>query len=138
MKETATSERGIGFVEANRSGIKNYGEEKIIGHTEEGEGDSLRVQRADVKKALGSVHKMNSGGNVIALYGDKSFMQNMGTSKTTRITHWQSPYVTHVWALVKEGEVAKETEKVLNGNRFAILATESEVQQGFTRRAEAP
>ncbi len=40
-----------------------------------------------------------------------------------------------VWVPVKEGEVAKETEKVLKGTRFAMLATESEVHQGFTRRA---
>ncbi len=36
---------------------------------------------------------------------------------------------------VKGGEVAKETEKMLKGNRFAMLAgEESEVQQDFTRR----
>ena len=39
------------------------------------------------------------------------------------------------WVPVKEEEVAKETEKALKGNRFAILATESEVHQGFARRA---
>jgi hypothetical protein len=35
---------------------------------------------------------------------------------------------------VKEGEVAKETEKVLKGNRIAILPTEGDDQQVFTRR----
>ncbi len=40
----------------------------------------------------------------------------------------------YVWVPVKEGEVARETEKVLKGNRFAILATENEVHQDFTRR----
>ena len=39
-----------------------------------------------------------------------------------------------VWVPVKEGEVVKETERVLNDNRFAILARESEVQQDVTRR----
>ncbi len=40
----------------------------------------------------------------------------------------------YAWVPVKEGEVVKETEKVLKGNRFAILAAESEVHQDFTRR----
>ncbi len=30
MKETAMSKRGVGFVAANGSGIKNYGEKKIV------------------------------------------------------------------------------------------------------------
>ncbi len=40
----------------------------------------------------------------------------------------------YIWVPAKEGELAKETGKVLTGNGFAILATESEVQQDFTRR----
>ncbi len=49
MKETATGRRGIGHVAANVSAIKNYGEKKIIGYAEDGEGTSLRIQCADVK-----------------------------------------------------------------------------------------
>ncbi len=37
MKETVMSKSGIGLAAANGSGIKNYGEKKIIGYTEEGE-----------------------------------------------------------------------------------------------------
>ncbi len=57
-KETAMSKRGVGFVAASGSRIKSYGEKKIIGYTEDGERMSPRI-RADVKKVLGSVHKMN-------------------------------------------------------------------------------
>ncbi len=32
MKEAAMSKRGLGDVAANGSGIKNYGEKKIVGH----------------------------------------------------------------------------------------------------------
>ncbi len=42
--------------------------------------------------------------------------------------------VTCIWAPVKEGGVAKETEKALKCNRIAIPATESEVQQDSIRR----
>ncbi len=67
--------------------------------------------------------------------GDKSYTQNKETSKKTRINYVQGQCVVCVWAPVKEGEVPKETEKVFKGNRFAISATESEINQGFTRWA---
>ncbi len=46
MKETAMSRRGIGYVVANGSGVKNYGEKKIVGHAEDGEGFSLSKDTA--------------------------------------------------------------------------------------------
>ncbi len=44
MWETEMSKRGIGYVAANGSGIKNYGEKKIVGYTDDGEGLSMKVQ----------------------------------------------------------------------------------------------
>ena len=32
---------------------------RIVGHTESGDGLSVKIQSADVKKVLGSVHNMN-------------------------------------------------------------------------------
>ncbi len=61
MKETSISKRGIEFGAANGSGVKNDGEKKIIGHTEDGEGVSLRIQCADAKTVLRPVHNMNVG-----------------------------------------------------------------------------
>ena len=102
--------------------------------TDDGEAVSLRIQCADVKKVLGSVHKMNMGGNVIVLDGEKSYMLNKETGKKTRINYEQGQYVMYVWVPSKENEAEEKTEKVLKGNRFAILATESEVHQDFNRR----
>ncbi len=73
-------------------------------------------------------------GNVVVLFDDRSYMQNKETNKKTRINYEQSQYVMYVRVPVKEGEAAKETEKVFEGNRFVILAAESEDHQGFTRR----
>ncbi len=83
---------------------------------------------------LGSVHEINVGGNVDVLDGDKSYTQNKETNKKTRTNDEQSQCVMRVWVPVKEGEVAKEMERVLKGNRIAILATEAEVHPGFARR----
>ena len=126
MKETEMSRRGIGFVAANESGIKNYGEKKIVGYTDDGESVSMRVQRADVKKILCSVHKMNLGGNVVVLDGARKYMQHKENGQKTRINYEEGQYVMYL-RLPSKVEVAQaETEKVLKGNRFAILAAESE------------
>ena len=91
----------------------------------------MRGQRADVKKVLASVHKMNMGGNVVALDGDESHVQNKETSEKTWIKYEQGQCIMYVWA--PAGEVAKETEKVLKGNRFAMLAMQGEVHQASNR-----
>ena len=70
----------------------------------------MRIQCADVKKVLGSVHKMNMGGNVIVLDGEKSYMQNKETSTKTRINCEQGQYVMYVWIPSKEKE-AEEYER---------------------------
>ncbi len=62
MQENAMSKKVLWYVAANGSGIKNYGEKGIVGRTESGDGMSMKIQRADVEKVLGSVHKMNLGG----------------------------------------------------------------------------
>ncbi len=54
---------------------------------EEGEGVSSGIQRADVKKVLGSVHMMNMGGTLVFLDGDESYTPNNETKKKTRISY---------------------------------------------------
>ena len=132
MRETEMSRRGIGFVAANGSSIKSYGEKKIVGYTDNGEAVSMRVQCADVKKVLCSVHKMNMGGNVVVLDSERSYMQNKESGRRTRIEYEDGQYVMYLWMPSRSEEAQEETEKVLKGNRFAILATESE--QVFSRR----
>ncbi len=45
------SKKVVGHIAANWSNIKNYGEKKVVGYTDDGEGVSLRSQSADVKNA---------------------------------------------------------------------------------------
>ncbi len=95
----------------------------------------MRVQCADAKKALCSVRKMNLGGNVVVLDGGRSYTQNKENGKKTRINYEEGLRVGFPWLPSKGEEAQRETEKVLKGSRFAILATESE--QVFSRRARA-
>ncbi len=69
MRETVMSKIGIGYGAANGNNIKNYGEKKIVGYIDDGEGVSWRMQCADVKNVLRSLHKLNMGGKVVVLDG---------------------------------------------------------------------
>ncbi len=78
----------------------------------------MSVQCTDVKKVLGSVHKMNLGEDVVFLDSARSYTQKK---------KWpEDKNVMHTWVPSQESEVREGSEKVLKGNRFAILATESE------------
>ena len=136
MKETAMSKKGIGYIAANGSGIKNFGEKKIVGYTESGESMSMKIQCAEVKQFLGSVHKMNMGGNVVVLDGKKSYMQNKESGQKTKIEYEGGQYVMYIW-VPSSKETVRESSKILKGNSFAILATESE-ESGFTRQVKKP
>ncbi len=86
----------------------------------------MRVQCADVTKVLFLVHKMNLGGSVVVLDGVNSYMQNKESGQKTRIDYEEGQCVMYLWLPPRCEEVQKKTEQVLKGNRFAILATESE------------
>ena len=48
LMETEASRKGMGFVAANGTKIKNYGEKRVIGYTDDGERVSLKMQCANV------------------------------------------------------------------------------------------
>ena len=132
LRETAMSRNNVGFVAANGSRICNYGERKVLGYTDNGEGVSMRMTCADVKKVLGSVHRMNRGGNVVVMDGERSYMQNKKTGRKTRIHYENGQYVLYMWVPIKTNEAEETRGKVLAGNRFAILAADDE--QDFIRQ----
>jgi hypothetical protein len=136
------SEAGIGFVAANGSRIENYGEKQVMGWTDEGDPVTMRMTVADVHKVLGSVHKMNLGGNKVVLNGDKSYMESK-TGKRTRIFYKDGQFILYLWvpAVAKKQVVEKSGVKV--HNRFSILASGREGgddvpsdMPGFTRRGQ--
>ncbi len=137
MQEKVMSKKGIGCVAANGRVIKNYGEKRVVGYTDTGEGLSMKIQCADVQKVLGSVHKMNMGGNVVVLDGNRSYVQNKESGQKTRIEYEGGQYVMYVWVPSRKEVVEEESPNILKGNRFAILAADSE-EQGFTRQVRKP
>ena len=62
----------------------------------------MKVQCADVKKVLCSVHKMNVGGNVVVLDGEKSYMQNKESGQKTKIHYEDGQYVMYLFCPPRE------------------------------------
>ncbi len=62
LQETMISKKGIGFVAAIGSIIQSYGEKRVVGNTDSGEGVSLKVQfvemcKKKVEKYRGEIKK---------------------------------------------------------------------------------
>ena len=94
----------------------------------------MRMTCVDVQKVLGSVHRMNKGGNKIVLDGEASYMESKKTGKRTKIHYDGGQYVLYIWAPAAASEVKKvKTKTEAASNRYAILATEEE--PSFTRPA---
>jgi hypothetical protein len=97
----------------------------------------MRMTVADVHKVLGSVHKMNMGGNRVVLDGARSYMENKYNGKKTKIYYEDGQYMLYLW--VPAGRATTQVDKgVVHENRFAILATEevpaaSASRSGFPR-----
>ena len=79
---------------------------------------------------------MNMGGNVVVLDGGKSYMQEKKSGQKTKMEYEGGQYVMYLW-VPSSKETVKESSKILRGNSFAILATESE-ESGFTRQVQKP
>ena len=89
---------------------------------------------ADVTRTLGSVYRMNEGGNVVVFDGKSSYMVNNKSRKITPIVQENGQYAMYVW--VKDDDEKNGTNavsKVSTSNRFAALEEEG---QDFQRHAQ--
>ena len=91
----------------------------------------MRTTCADVRKVLGSVHKMNQGGNLVVLDGEHSYMKNKASGQKTKIHYEDGQRILYTW--VPCGRTKPEqADRRVSENRFATLAAEDEA--GFTRQ----
>jgi hypothetical protein len=79
---------------------------------------------------------MNMGCNVVMLDGDEGCTQNKAAGQKTRTSYEGGQCVMHMRAPLKESEAREESNSILKGDRFAILATETD--DVFSRRVYAP
>ena len=135
LRETVMSKNNVGFVAANGSKISNFGERTVTGCTDDGEAVSKRMTCADVHKVLGSVHRMNRGGNMVVLDGDESYLENKHTRRRTKIHYEHGQYILYLWVPSDSCEIESAKQRASKGNRYAILAADNE--RDFPRLARA-
>jgi hypothetical protein len=106
MHDTLASRSGRCYSAANGSAIKNFGEKKLSGFTLDGSPFSMSVQCADVKRTLGSVYRLNQGGNVVILNGKDSYMVNKRTGTRIPIRDENGQFAIYVSTKDPDGQVA--------------------------------
>ena len=97
VDETEASRKGRHYQAANGSQIKNYGERKLIGEAGKGIGSSIKMQVADVTKALGAVTKLCDAGNRVIFDNEGSFVENKTTEIKTEIKRDNGTYTMDFW-----------------------------------------
>jgi hypothetical protein len=127
---TQASMAGRGYAAANGTKIVNHGEKILKGVTEDGNPCSMAVQCADVTKTLGSVYRMNQGGNAVVFDGNDGCVINKKTKRITPIKQENGQFVMYVWV---KGEEQGHHEKTITSNGYAALIEEE--NQDFQRQA---
>ena len=95
--ETEASINHHDFVAANGETIPNYGELKIPMVTRERTLRGIAFQVAGVKKALGSVQKMNEAGHIVIFDGPDSFIYNKATQEANMMRQEDGNFIIDVW-----------------------------------------
>ena len=136
LMETKMSKKGIGFIAANGSEMKNHGEKKgrRVHGRRRGGGDEDDVRGRAEGVGLGAQDEQ--GGSKVVLDGEKSYVENTKTRQKTKIHYEAGQYVLYLWVPAAASEMGDMRRKASEtSNRYAILAADE--PQGFHRRVKA-
>ena len=98
--------RGMGGTSeaANGTFIKNYGEKKILGSTEDGRTIQMRMTVADVGKVLMSVAKVCESGYRVVFDEDGSYMEEKKSGTRTKLHKKNGVYVMNLRTEAKKDQ----------------------------------
>ncbi len=121
------SKRGINFVAANDSVIKNYGCRKILGMTEGWIIINFQAHVADVTKPLASVVEMEESNMRVVFEKGAGYIQRVRTGQKIDLYREGREYKFDVWvpAQAKPSEINKKGIEVKN--QFSVLADDEGV-----------
>jgi hypothetical protein len=110
---------GACYTAANGSEIKNYGQRDIEAQTSEGAGATMTFQVADVKGALGSVHRICEAGNRVVFDDEGSYIECKSTKSKSVIDKVNGVYYLYLWC-IRNG--SQKTRDVLGFTRQGVPA----------------
>ncbi len=107
------SSKGAKYVAANGTEIDNIGQRDVKGMTSEGNNASMTFQVADVKGALGSVHRICEAGNRVTFDDEGSYVECKKTGTRSVIDKVNGVYYLYLWC--KKHEVIVDSGKEILG-----------------------
>jgi hypothetical protein len=127
LRDTAASKAGLSYRAANGSPIKNYGERKLNGVTQNGIGFNMSCQVTDVKKNLASFVKMVEENNDIVLSKKGSFIKNIESGQVIKLDLTKGTPQFDVWVKkAREVGAIARSDGIPLKNKFASLNTQGE------------
>jgi hypothetical protein len=113
------SKSGACYSAANGSEIKNYGQRDVEGQTSEGVNATMTFQVADVRGALGSVHRICEAGNRVVFDDEGSYIECKATKSKSVIDKVNGVYYLYLWCMKNNSQNVKE---VLGFTRQGVQA----------------
>jgi hypothetical protein len=113
------SKCGACYSAANGSEIKNYGQRDVEGQTSEGVNATMTFQVADVRGALGSVHRICEAGNRVVFDDEGSYIECKTTKSRSVIDKVNGVYYLYLWCMKNNSQTVKE---VLGFTRQGVQA----------------
>ena len=119
VMQSEMSKCGACYSAANGSEIRNYGQRDVEGQTSEGVDATMTFQVADVKGALGSVHRICEAGNRVVFDDDGSYIECKSTKSKSVIDKVNGVYYLYLWCLRNSSQASRE---VLGFTRQGVQA----------------
>ena len=123
IQPTALSRAGVDYQAANGAPIKNHGERKVKGYTDDWRAIGLSCQVADVRCPLGSVRQMVQAGNAVVFEKGKCRIINRETGNVIPVRESRSGFELDMW--VKAGNRGQIAQTSVS-NSFKELEEEEE------------
>ncbi len=114
------SSKGAKYVAANGTEIDNIGQRDVKGLTSEGNNASMTFQVADVKGALGSVHRICEAGNRVMFDDEGSYVECKKTGTRSVIDKVNGVYYLYIWCK-KQGFGVDAVNEILGFTRQGAM-----------------
>ena len=135
IEESDMTKAGINFVAANDSVIKNYGQRKILGMTEDWSVINFNAHVADVMKPLASVVEMEESNLKVVFGKGASYIQSVRTGQKINLSRDGREYKFDVWVPAQAKTPARGAGVAVK-NQFSVLAEDDKTPEGRSGREE--
>ena len=95
--ESWGSKHGQEYEVANGVKIPNLGEKEFVGWTEQGQKKAVKAQVREANKALLSVKKLTTAGNMVVFDQEGSYIMDTGTREVTWLKEDNGMYMLRMW-----------------------------------------